>query len=210
MTAASTASLLSSEVLDQLVARVADEVTKRLSPAESPSGPPVVSNSAASPSSNLAELPLVSPHVWQPPVASAIAPGAVPTSSEDHSTDTSPQQLPGIPPVPTMVLANAMVQHSIATAQSSLAGASTSQAPSLPSKLFTSPSLPIDARVSNKLRAKIWNNEYFEFGALLGHLLFPPWGWPMSWSSILLLRHSLLWQVSQPPKLPLCPVNFLL
>ena len=35
-----------------------------------------------------------------------------------------------------------------------------------PNTLFISPSLPIDARVSAKLRAKILKNEFIEFGAL--------------------------------------------
>lgn len=39
----------------------------------------------------------------------------------------------------------------------------------LPTQLFSSPSLPIDARVSEKLRAKIWNNEYFEFNTFLSN-----------------------------------------
>ena len=38
--------------------------------------------------------------------------------------------------------------------------------PTLPSTLFTSPSLPIDARVSSKLREKILKNEFIDFGAL--------------------------------------------
>ena len=31
----------------------------------------------------------------------------------------------------------------------------------VPTELLSSPSLPIDARVSEKLRAKIWNSEFF-------------------------------------------------
>jgi len=39
----------------------------------------------------------------------------------------------------------------------------------VPTQLFSSPSLPIDARVSEKLRAKIWNNEFFDFNVLLSN-----------------------------------------
>ena len=117
------------------------EVKKQLSPAKSPSSPPVVSNSAASYPSNLAELPLVLPEISQPPVPSALAPVAETTFSENHSAKTPPQQWPGIP-VFTLGLANAVIQHSIAMAQSSLAGEPTSQAPTLPSEFVNSPSLP--------------------------------------------------------------------
>ena len=37
----------------------------------------------------------------------------------------------------------------------------------MPETLFSSPSLPIDARVSDKVRGKIWNNEFIDFGVLL-------------------------------------------
>ena len=38
---------------------------------------------------------------------------------------------------------------------------------SLPSELFTSVSAPVDARVPLKLKSKIWNQEYIDFGHLL-------------------------------------------
>ena len=37
----------------------------------------------------------------------------------------------------------------------------------VPSQLFRSCSMPIDARVSDKVRARIWSNEYIDFGTLL-------------------------------------------
>ena len=42
----------------------------------------------------------------------------------------------------------------------------------LPGHLFSSPSLAIDSRVSDKLKSKIWNNEYFEFSDLLSNPVF--------------------------------------
>lgn len=63
--------------------------------------------------------------------------------------------------------AGAIVQGSLLNTQANLSGEQ-----QLPSQLFSSPSLPIDARVSEKIRAKIWNNEYFDFSALLSSPIF--------------------------------------
>ena len=40
-------------------------------------------------------------------------------------------------------------------------------APLIPQDFFRSVNLPIDARVPAKIRAKIWNNEFINFGSLL-------------------------------------------
>ena len=61
-------------------------------------------------------------------------------------------------------IAGALVLGSLNTTQTSLSGES-----QVPTDLFSSPSLPIDARVSEKLRAKIWNNEFFDFSSLLSN-----------------------------------------
>ena len=132
---------LSPEILDQLVTRVADEVTRRLSPPVETSSTPVGNNSG---SSALSEVPLVS---TPPPPASCVP---VPGTS-----------------VETPGMAGAIVLGSLSTTQASLSGES-----EVPTELFSSPSLPIDARISEKLRAKIWNNEYFEFSALLSNPFF--------------------------------------
>ena len=132
---------LSPEILDQLVTRVADEVTRRLSPPVETSSTPVGNTSG---SSALSEVPLVS---TPPPLASCVP---VPGTS-----------------VETPGMAGAIVLGSLSTTQASLSGES-----EVPTELFSSPSLPIDARVSEKLRAKIWNNEYFDFSALLSNPFF--------------------------------------
>lgn len=44
--------------------------------------------------------------------------------------------------------------------------------PTLPSTLFTSSAVPIDARVSDKLKSKIWANEFIELGSLLVNPIF--------------------------------------
>ena len=128
-------------VLDQLVAQVADEVTRRLSPLEDTS---TTSVSSASVSSALSEVSLVS--TSPAPTSAVPVPG----------TSVTP---PG--------MAGAIVWGSLNTTQTSL-----SREAQVPTQLFSSPSLPIDARESENLRAKIWNNEYFDFSALLSNPVF--------------------------------------
>ena len=132
---------LSPGTLDQLVARVADEVTRRLSP---PNKTSTTSISNTSRPSALSEVPLVS---TPPPPASGVP---VPGTS-----------------VATPGMADAIVLGSLSTTQSSLSGESR-----VPTEFFSSPSLPIDARVSEKLRAKIWNDEFFDLSALLSNPVF--------------------------------------
>ena len=42
----------------------------------------------------------------------------------------------------------------------------------MPGQLFQSAGLPVDACVSEKLRAKIWSNECIDFGSLLTNPVF--------------------------------------
>ena len=111
-------------VMDQLVARVADEVTRRLSPPDTGHQPLAVPSA-------LSEVPL----------------GSVPLVQS-----TSDQ-------------VDAAVQSLISTAQSALSGELQVVYSAQPSQMFISPSLPVDAWVSNKVKAKIWNNEFFEFSS---------------------------------------------
>lgn len=154
-----------SQVMDQLVARVAEEVTRRLSPAALISSSAAVdsslggSNTVASiASSNLSELPLTS--------------RSDPASSPAPVSTCGSSQLPGLPLVSTIDvmttqtstlttpgLASAVVQELLGAAQSSLSGELQVVTPVVPAQLFVSPSLPIDARVSEKLRLKVWNNQ---------------------------------------------------
>ncbi|RUA06909.1 MAG: hypothetical protein DSY43_00965 [Gammaproteobacteria bacterium] len=55
----------------------------------------------------------------------------------------------------------------MAAVQSALTGEPNQLA--LPKELFSSPNLAIDARVSEKLQSKIWNNEYLDFSLLLSN-----------------------------------------
>lgn len=122
-------------------------------------------------SSNLSELPLTSrsdPASSPAPVStcgSSQLPGLPLVSTTDvMTTQTSTLTTPG--------LASTIVQESLGAAQSSLSGELQVVTPVVPAQLFVSPTLPIDARVSEKLCLKVWNNEYFDFGALLSNPVF--------------------------------------
>ena len=70
--------------------------------------------------------------------------------------------------------AEAIVQGSIASVVQSVAGETPGAAELLPliskpEKMFKPMSVPIDARVPAKLKAKIWAHEYIEFGLLLNN-----------------------------------------
>ena len=92
--------------------------------------------------------------------------------------------LPGVPradPVPMQHLteaalgaqavgsAAAVVQDALQSAHAMVTGEplSSSHTPPMPQVIFQSVNMPVDARVPAKIRTKIWNNEYIEFGSLL-------------------------------------------
>ena len=123
-------------LMDNLVARVADEVPRRLTPVY------------AAASSTVA--------VTQPPEAPPVP-----------VTDGLTEEMPIVGN-----LAN-LIDQSITSAQSPLSGEPNPVIQkALPEHLFSSPSLAIDSRVSEKLKLKIWSNEYFEFSALLSNPVF--------------------------------------
>ncbi|KAL9967839.1 hypothetical protein ACROYT_G026137 [Oculina patagonica] len=110
-------SLLPPELIDQLVTRVADTVSRRMA-----------GNSDVVPTVDaLAEVPFTDP----------------------STTGSS------------------LVQSSIAAVQKNLTGETITPRQSIPDQLFVSSSLPLDAFVSDKIRAKIWNEEYIDFGTLI-------------------------------------------
>ena len=94
--------------------------------------------------SDLSEMPLVSN---PPPPDSGVA---VPVTS-----------------AATTGMAGALVLGPLNNTQALLSGES-----QVPTELFSFPSLPIDAIVSEKLRAKIWHNEFFYFSSLLSNPVF--------------------------------------
>ena len=165
---------LPSGIMDQLVARVVDEVTKRLSSSDPIHHAPLASTGASEGISGpapgtLTELPLVVPGTV--PTSAASMPTAVTSSSNASPSVSSSHPLPSLPLVSSSGLADTIVQGSVAAVQSALSGELPVINPVLPTQLFSSPSLPIDARISDKLRSKIWNNEFIEFGALLANPL---------------------------------------
>ena len=127
--------LLSPTFIETLITKVADEVSRRLSPAENPlSRPPTAP-------SNLEEVPV-------------------------NSTGGQSSQ------VPADLIASRVVQGSLATVSNAVTGLvpSTSEGPPpLPGQCFQSVGLPVDARVSEKLREKIWKDEFIDFGSLLAN-----------------------------------------
>ena len=142
---------LSADVMDSLVSRVVLEVTRRLSPGETDvsTSRMLQATSAALSSSPEPQAPLeVSASTT---VASA---SMVPSSvMELPVVDAASVQVPNA--VAAGDLPGAIVRGPLITAQSSLSGERPCLTPELPSQLFTSPSLAINSRVSDKLKAKI-------------------------------------------------------
>ena len=99
--------------------------------------------------------------------------------------------------VPADSPGRSMIQVAVSQFQERLSGDLPTITPPLPSTLFTSPSLPIDARVSAKLRAKILKNEFIDFEAL-------------ATNPTLESKYQVVLQNefgTQPPSLALGPVN---
>ena len=122
--------MLSPQLMETLITRVADEVSRRLSPAE------VSSNPSPEALSTLQEVAVSSP---------------VGQNTEE--------------------VACTVVQQSLADASTALTGLIplVSASNPVPGQLFQSVSLPVDARLSEKIRAKIWKDEYVDFGSLLAN-----------------------------------------
>ena len=143
-------SLLPSQLLETLVAKVADEVSRRFATVL-PAQPTTTG------SSQLTEV------------------AACSSSSTSQSTFASPSTN-GSAPIHSSAspeyIASSMVQQSVANAANSLTGLAVQAPLEMPGQLFQSAGLPVDARVSEKLRAKIWSNEYIDFGSLLTNPAF--------------------------------------
>ena len=67
------------------------------------------------------------------------------------------------------VIATSVVDLSVAEAQQAISGITHLREPpqSQPTQLFCSSALAVDARIPDKIRAKIWSQEYVDFGLLL-------------------------------------------
>ena len=92
---------------------------------------------------------------------------SLPSSSTPMSTNTFVREIPAaspsIPPCPP----STSIPSLESAVQSSVVAAQPAFSPGEPSDPFISSSLSIDARVSEKIRTKIWNHEYVDFGSLL-------------------------------------------
>ncbi len=84
--------------------------------------------------------------------------------------------LPQPTPAVESVAVPTMVNRAIAEAHAQIAGApqltninTVEQRNGTPTQIFLSTSLPIDSRVSAKLKGKIWDEEFVDFGSLLGN-----------------------------------------
>lgn len=137
---------LPQNVLDTLVQQVADVVSQRLASGSIASSTPMPQSQPSqsmSSATSLVEAPLVQPQAAQ-----------------------SAASLPSSP-------VDTVITNALASAQSAVAGISqvgsevVTQA--VPSAIFSSPSLAIDSRVSEKIKGKIWNNEYFDISLLLSN-----------------------------------------
>ena len=72
----------------------------------------------------------------------------------------------------TNLIASTVVQGSLAdvsAAVMALVPSSSEGPPPIPGQCFQSVSLPVNARVSEKLRGKIWKDEFIDFGCLLAN-----------------------------------------
>ena len=146
--------LLSPAFIETLITKVADEVSRRLSPAENPpSRPPTAP-------SNLQEVPVN--------LTGGLPPTAPSNLQEVPVNSTGGQSSQ----VPADLIASRVVQGSLDTVSHAMTGLvpSTSEGPPpLPGQCFQSVGLPVDARVSEKLREKIWKDEFIDFGSLLAN-----------------------------------------
>ena len=125
------------ELLSQIVAQVTSEVTRQLRPFMA----------APQPSQEQAQA---GNHLSQPLVEVPL--------EQDQARDHAPA---------AVTEASEQVQVAVQHLHSSLAG-ETSSLPGTakPTELFTSVYLPVDARVPAKIKTKIWQEEYIDFGSL--------------------------------------------
>ena len=135
---------LTAEIIDTIVQRVTDAVTQRLAHDPSTDISQCMENSASTQPATSSTAPglAAAATLLEVPVQAQVA--TAPLASG-----------PSLGPSPSFP--HAVVNTSLAITQASITGM-----PSTPESLFTSPSLAIDARVSEKIRGKIWNNEYFD------------------------------------------------
>ena len=85
-----------------------------------------------------------------------------------HSKEQPPRHEPAQEVADPQDKTKSLVEQSVFCVSQSLAG---EQNP-VPGRIFHSSSLPIDCKVSDKVRAKIWANDFIDFGVLLSNPIF--------------------------------------
>ena len=145
-----------SPVMDQLVLRVTDEVTKRLQPL-------------------LSNLSSLAQQAQSPPSTSSQAPAEslpVEKSTSLQSSGPNIQQAQGHAAIQDTVEVPA-VHDGVQSVLASLSGEQNLlPGTQRPNDVFMSVTLPIDARIPAKIRSKIIQNEFVDFGSLLVHPAF--------------------------------------
>ena len=137
------ASVLTPQQIQEIVSTVTIEVTRRL-------------QNAATPVPGVDNVP------WSSSAAAAVTESPIVQAPEHVAT-------------PTTTVAQRAVQNALGSAHAASSGETnpTMLAPHSsciqPTQDFQSISLPIDCRISVKLKNKIWNDEYINFGSLLGN-----------------------------------------
>ena len=162
------------DIISHIVARVTQEVTSQLAPLLHPtSQPPSHHGPSESPVPQVNQQNTVSTPTL-PTVANvhpAVAPvqplSVIPT--QVISSQSSVQ--PSLSEVQGCSLGTAAVSSSLNHIHNHLTGELNPYS-DLPSSLFTSSALPVDVRVLEKIKTKIWANEYIDFGSLLVNPLF--------------------------------------
>ena len=102
-----------------------------------------------------------------------------------HVPEPTEESHPSAPSL-SCVSATMLVEGAIAAAHSQITGAPqllptniVTQARSQPSQTFLSAGLPIDSQVSTKIKEKVWNEEFIDFGVLLNNQgqnkYYPKW-----------------------------------
>jgi hypothetical protein len=79
----------------------------------------------------------------------------------------TPATTPTIPQLPGA----AVVEQALHSAHSAITGDTFSAMPTLPGQPYHSVTLPLDSRISKKLKNKIWEDTFIDFGSLLRNLV---------------------------------------
>lgn len=137
-----------------------------------PAAPPTLPQPVALPPELIAQLvTLVTTEVTKNIQAMLPTTAVISRSQQQNNgpNQTKTQSCTELPVVDAITEAGDTVQQVVNSAHSTLSGESQSLStrPQLPSNVFTSVTLPVDAMVFMKLKTKIWIEEYIVFGALL-------------------------------------------